>query len=498
MRLTDTDALPFPVFVADAGGIVRRTNEAFDRLLPDARGRAWREVLQSAREAARAVAACPRPEGPDDTRVTILADGGGETRCFDVLCQPLRPDGPDTAASGEPDRLLGVLLDITEQTRQWAENEAILQTAADAIILMDEDGRIEVFNDAASRLFGYSSEEIRGESVCRLMPEPFRSSHQGYVQRYLETGEQRIIGIGRELVAEARNGRRIPIHLAVSEIRHMGRRRFTGIIRDLSEQYAAREALAEQREKLAHVGRLSTMGEMTASIAHEINQPLTAIAMYAQSSLKLLQRPEPDLGRLAAALDKLNTQALRAGAIIERIQRFTRAQDVRREPVVINELLQDLLKLADGDARIHDVSVTLDLEQDLPRVEVDPVQIQQVALNLIRNAIDAMKDVGCRYGNALRISSRRRGDELLEVAVSDQGPGVPDDQVGLLFRPFHTTKEDGMGMGLSICRTIITEHGGELGFRNDPTGGATFFFTLPATLPAATAGDTDADHREDD
>lgn len=472
MRIPDTHNLPFPAFVAGADGVIRDTNPAFDRLLPDVRGRPWQDVIpQTVMDGVTA----GRGSGPP---LASIVDQSGVTHCFEVVCQPFPEDGP--ATDRDPGRMLCFLLDITQQTRREAENEAILQTAADAIILMDEHGQIEVVNQAACRLFGYSRQEIIGQSVARLMPEPLRSHHQGYVQRYLETGEQHIIGIGRELEAEARDGRRFPIHLAVSEIRHMGRRRFTGIIRDLSEQRAAREALTEQREKLAHVGRLSTMGEMTASIAHEINQPLTAISMYAQSGLRLLERPDPDLTRLAAALDKLNTQALRAGAIIERIQRFTRAEEGRREQAAINSLLRDLLKLADGDARIHDVNVTLDLDPSLPPVSVDPVQIQQVALNLIRNAIDAMKDIDCRHGNALTITSRQRPNGLLEVAVSDQGPGVPDDQVALLFKPFHTTKKDGMGMGLSICRTIIAEHGGEMGFVNNPQGGATFYFTVPA------------------
>jgi two-component system sensor kinase FixL len=240
-----------------------------------------------------------------------------------------------------------------------------------------------------------------------------------------------------------------------------------------------RETLAEQRERLAHVGRLSTMGEMTASIAHEINQPLTAIAMYAQSSLKLLQREDPDLGKLAAALEKLNTQSLRAGAIIERIQRFARARESQRERSRLNNLLRDLVKLAEGDARLQDVTITFDLQDGLADVYCDPIQIQQVALNLIRNAIDAMKGIDCRHGNAITITSRALEGGMVEVAVSDQGPGVSDDQVMLLFKAFHTTKKDGMGMGLSICRTIIAEHGGVLSHRKNPGPGVTFFFTLP-------------------
>lgn len=475
MRLPETYSLPFPVFVAGADGLIESTNAAFEALLPGRVGTAWRTALGSVD--ANGFEQDRSPLEDRDRPLTVRAGiltPEGQPRFFDVICQPLLESETD------PERLLGILIDVTEQTRHEAENLAILDTAVDAIIMTDEAGIIETFNRAASKLFGFRQGEIIGKSVTLLMPEPHRSRHDEYMRHYMETGEKRIIGIGRELEARDQSGRRIPIYLAVSEILLQGRRRFAGIIRDLSEQHAAREALAEQREKLAHVGRLSTMGEMTASIAHEINQPLTAISMYAQSSLKLIQRGNADPEKLAAALEKLNTQSLRAGAIIERIQRFARAHESRRELLQLNLLLKDLVKLAEGDARIHDVVITFDLASDLPATFCDPIQIQQVALNLIRNAIDAMKSIHCQYGNGISITTRPLPGTAVEVAVSDQGPGVADDQAKLLFTPFHTTKKDGMGMGLSICRTIIAEHGGELSFRNNPGSGATFYFILPA------------------
>ena len=474
MRLPETYSLPFPVFMAGADGRIQTANAAFERLLPDRVGTPWMAVFPDLDPDAFSHQWERVAHG--DAPLTVSAGmvtTGDQTRFFDVICQPLLDSETD------PLRLLGVLVDVTAQTQQEAGNAALLDTAVDAIVIIDDQGRIETFNPAATRLFGYRPEEVVGRPVSDLMPEPHRSRHDAYMQRYMETGEQRIIGIGRELEALDRHGRKIPIYLAVSEILQKGRRRFTGIIRDLSEQRAARAALAEQREKLAHVGRLSTMGEMTASIAHEINQPLTAISMYAQSSLKLIEKGDVDLDKLAGALEKLNTQSLRAGAIIERIQRFARAQENQRELVQVNTLLQELVKLAEGDARIHDVEITFDLADGLPAVYCDPIQIQQVALNLIRNAIDAMKDGAAATGSAMVIQSRLEGDGRIEVAVSDQGPGVAPDQRNLLFRPFHTTKKDGMGMGLSICRTIIAEHGGEMGHRDNPGGGATFYFTLP-------------------
>ena len=393
----------------------------------------------------------------------------GEARFFEIILQPV-------VADGAPE-IMGALVDVTEQTVGLAETNAILDTAVDGIIIIDESGTIHTFNQAASELFGYRPEEVIGRSVNLLMPPGDAHRHDGYLQNYLTTGKASIIGVGRELVGVTSTGERVPVYLAISDIRLHGRRRFAGIVRNLTEQYAAREALASQREKLAHVGRLSTMGEMTASIAHEINQPLTAISMYAQASLKLIERGG-SLEKVKEALEKLNTQSLRAGAVIERIQRFARAQETTKALVALNDLVTDLLKLADSDARMHDIELELDLADDLPPVFADPVQVQQVILNLIRNGIDAMNEIGCANGRRIRLETRVNGNAAV-LSVFDQGPGVADDQAELVFTPFHTTKKEGMGMGLSICRSIISEHGGELRFRNNENAGACFYFSLP-------------------
>lgn len=393
----------------------------------------------------------------------------GETRFYQLILQPTVVDGAR--------EMMGSLVDVTEQTVALAETRAILDAAVDGIIIIDESGIIETVNPAACRLFGYPREALIGHSVNRLMNPGDRARHDGYLARYLVTGEASIIGIGREVIGRTASGEDIPLYLAVSDIRLDGRRRFAGILRNLTEQHATREALASQREKLAHVGRLSTMGEMTASIAHEINQPLTAISMYAQASLKLLER-EGSRDKVRDALEKLNVQSLRAGAVIERIQRFARTQETTKELIGINELVTDLLKLAGSDARMHAIDLNLELAEGLPRLFADPIQIQQVVLNLIRNGIDAMNEIGCRNGHTIRIATRLV-DGWVELSVSDQGPGVADNQVELVFTPFHTTKKEGMGMGLSICRSIISEHGGELRFHNNDGPGACFYFRLP-------------------
>ncbi|MGA1677126.1 MAG: two-component system sensor histidine kinase NtrB [Pseudomonadales bacterium] len=468
------DLVPLPAFVANATGDITDINRCWIELFGDDTAKCWpRDFDIESPRVGDDFHGHNHPSAPPRVQATLAS---GDPRWFDVHCQPLESDEQDH-------RTLGVLVDVTDQTRREAEMMAILRTAVDGIVLIDETGRIEMVNAAAEKLLGYQPGELTGAQVDVLMGPEHRRHHTGYIRRYIETGEARIIGIGRELEAVTKQGKRLPVHLSVSEVRLAGRRRFTGFLRDLSEQRATQEMLTEQRERLAHVGRLSTMGEMTASIAHEINQPLTAIAMYAQSGLKLLQREAPDLNKLSMALDKLNTQSLRAGAIIERIQRFTRADPAERELVNINALLTDLLKLTEGDARLNDIELNFDLDPTVARVRADPVQIQQVALNLIRNAIDAMNDIKRAHGNQVRVRTRALPQGGVMIAVDDQGPGVPDDQRDLIFSAFHTTKRDGMGMGLSICRTIITEHGGELGFCNHaaPEPGATFHFTLPGS-----------------
>lgn len=364
---------------------------------------------------------------------------------------------------------------------RWLRDNAmhVLDAVVDAIVAMDDHGTIQYANGATYRMFGYEPGSLVGRDIAELMPEPHRSRHQAYVDNYLDTGLAHIIGIGRELEALAADGRHIPIYLAVSVIRTPEGAHFAGILRDLTQQKQAQAALLEQQERLARVGRLSTMGEMTASIAHEINQPLTAISMYAQACLKLLQSPALDRAKLSAALEKLNRQSLRAGAIIERIQRFVRNETGQRELCDLRHLIGDIVQFAQADARLHDMELHFDLAEDLPNVWCDPIQVQQVALNLIRNAIDAMHQIGREHGSRVTVRSRRVGT-WIEVAVEDAGTGVSAEDEPLVFSAFHTTKKDGMGMGLSICRSIINQHGGQLGFFNNPTHGATFYFRLPA------------------
>ncbi len=378
----------------------------------------------------------------------------------------------------------GFISDITDRKRTEtalvearAFSEAVVDTAAEAVITIGSGGTIETFNRAAQKMFGYSFKEAQGMNVGTLMPRRHDSDHDQYIARYLETNEPRIIGTGREVNAQRKDGVVFPIHLSVSEVRDRGERKFVGLIRDISRERAAENEARQHREQLAHVDRLNMLGEMAAGIAHEINQPLTAISLFAQAGQRMLDDGNPD--RLPELFEKLTTQSQRAGAVIERVQTMARQRDSKKEVVDCNALVEEVAKLAETEARIRDVTIKVVTEHELPSVAVDTVQIQQVALNLLRNGMEAMRSVDCRHGDTIILGTCLRDDGDVEIEVVDSGCGVSEAAAQKIFTPFSTTKETGTGMGLSISRSIITSHGGQLDFHNNDSNGATFFFTLP-------------------
>lgn len=378
----------------------------------------------------------------------------------------------------------GFVSDITD--RKFAETEliearafsdAVLDTAADAVITFDANGTIEIFNRAAQEMFGYSLAEARGENVDILMSESYRPKHGNYVSTYLESGETHVIGVGREVMARRKDGGLFPIHLSVSEVHDRPERKFVGLIRDLSSQRAAENEAREHRGHLAHLDRLNMLGEMASGIAHEINQPLTAISLFSQAGIRLADADKRD--QIPEIFEKLVEHANRASAVIERMQTMTRQHDSLKEVVECDVLVEGVARLAEAEARIRDMTIEVDSEDNLPNVSVDAVQIQQVALNLLRNGMESMQSVDSRHGNTIGLRSRLLDDGEIEISVIDRGTGVSEEVARTLFAPFSTTKKSGMGMGLSISRAITIAHGGHLDFRNNNLGGATFFFTLP-------------------
>ncbi len=488
---------------------------------------------------------------------------------------------------------------------------AVMDTSADAVVTIDEAGLVRSFSRAAETLFGYREAEIVGRNVSLLMPEPDRSAHDGYIRRYLETGRAQIIGRGRIVEAERRDGSRFPAHLMVGEIRRGGRRLFTGFVHDVTDRRKAeleaaaqkhfadtildtteamvvvadpdgrvlrcnrtwerltgypadevvgrswwtfvpeelrarieanfrslvarggrlrlerdwttrsgerRQAIwtssvvadesrsvryvvitgidvteerqAEARAKqlqneLYRIGRLSELGEMASAIAHELNQPLTAITNYARASRMLIAEGGGSSPRTLDFMDKAVAQADRAGQIIRRLRQLIGRGESELVPCDINQAVRDACTLAAVGTADREIEMRLDLAEELPTVLADSTQIQQVAFNLVRNGMDALE--GCPR-REIRISTRPAEEGGVEVAVADSGPGLAPEVAERLFMPFVTTKPNGMGIGLSICRSIIDAHRGRLWAEPDPAGGTIFRFTLPERADEADQG----------
>jgi two-component system, LuxR family, sensor kinase FixL len=359
---------------------------------------------------------------------------------------------------------------------QQAHLQSILATVPEAMIVIDENGVMQSFSAAAVRLFGWETEEAIGRNVDILMPEPYHQQHDRYLERYRATGERRIIGIGRIVVGKRKDGTTFPMELAVGEA-IIGRERFfTGFVRDLTERRDQERRLQELQSELVHVSRLTAMGEMASSLAHELNQPLSAIANYMKGSVTLLGSEQPDLERLKDVLGKAGDQALRAGDIIKRLREFVAKGETEHTLEDPAKLMEEASALALVGARQKGYRVTLEFARELGQVIVDRIQVQQVALNLIRNAMDAMEGEERRD---LTIAVRAGDARTVAVSVADTGPGISPQVSDRLFQPFVTTKASGMGVGLSICRTIIEAHGGRIWAETNDHGGATFTFTLP-------------------
>ena len=365
------------------------------------------------------------------------------------------------------------------------EWKALLDAAVDAIIVIDHRGRIETFNSAAEVIFGFDAQEVLGKNVSLLMPEPYKGEHDSYIRNYLDTGDAKIIGIGREAQARRKGGPVFPIDLSVGEIPTDGQPKFVGIVRDATKRKRTEEEIHQTRERLAQFGRLSTLGEMAASLAHELNQPLTAIATYTQACQRLIESGQSDDDEILTALKKCNAQAQRAGEVIRRLRQFVKKKELGRREVSFDEIFRDLTVLAEVDARDNGVSLTIDVAKGLPRVLVDAVQIQQVILNLIRNGIDAMMNVN-HYDDGISVTVDKSPNDQVRIMVTDHGTGITKEDEKKIFQPFFTTKTSGMGLGLAISRSIIESHGGVLSFTKNPSGGTTFHFTLPVISEAKT------------
>jgi two-component system sensor kinase FixL len=506
--------------------------------------------------------------------------------------------------------------DPTSQPASEYELQALLDATVDAVIVIDAHGIIESFNRSGERLFGYTSEEVIGHNVSMLMTHRDRDSHDRYMARYLATGVPHIIGIGREVDAEHKDGSVFPVFLSVGQIHGSRPPRFIGLLHDitlrreammairrerdranmylemaqvillalstdyrvqlinrkgcetlsrremdllgrdwlhiavpddqralLEEEFRAMErdpsgaeryfehavqsAHGERRliawrcipmrnaegrltgffssgeditdsrrafedaqasqERLTQVSRLATLGEMAAGIAHELNQPLAAISNYAHAAQRFAQslaldRIDTD-GDIRAALEQIASQAVRAGEIIRRLRGLVQNRNTQKEPSDLNHLLQEVLGFVQSEIRLRQIRISLELDPTLPSVPLDRIQIQQVLLNLLRNAIEALENAPPTARQILLRTQSSPSSGYIRFVISDSGPGVPEDILPQIFDPFCTSKSTGTGLGLAISRTIAEAHHGKLNYEHAPGGGAQFVLSLPHSNP---------------
>ncbi|HEY5048549.1 MAG TPA: PAS domain S-box protein [Rhizomicrobium sp.] len=431
-------------------------------------------------------------------------DGGIEVKCWSPLNTPVLNDAgevcfilhriddmavPGLGSETAKDVLAREQQIVIDQLRTANEslakshavlqqNEArlhsILETVPDAMVVIDENGIIRSFSAAAERLFGHTADEARGRNVNMLMPSPYREEHDRYLYRYHATGERRIIGIGRIVVGQRKDGTTFPMELAVGEVMLEGKREYTGFVRDITQRTESERRLQAVQGELVHVSRLTEMGQMAAGLAHELNQPLAAIGNYVAACRKLLDGDKREEAMSAAK--KAGEQVKRAGEIIRRLRDFVTRGDGEKGLEPLARVIEEATALGFAGINSLGVKVELRVAPEASAAFIDRIQIQQVLVNLIRNALEAMSNAGRRE---LVIATAPRDADWVEIRVSDTGPGLDGDVREKLFQPFVSTKAGGMGVGLSICRSIVEAHGGDLIAGNNEAGGATFSMTLP-------------------
>jgi len=354
--------------------------------------------------------------------------------------------------------------------------KSILESVPDGMIVIDETGQILAFSKAAEVLFGYEANDIIGHNVRQLMAGRDETNHDQYISNYLRTGERQIIGVGRVVTARRSDGTLFTIDLKIGEAKIGDHWLFTAFVRDLTEQRRAEMRMREMQSELVHFSRLSAVGTMASALAHELNQPLTAVANYLEAGRDILDSPREEKRELLReALDEGARQAVRAGDIVRKLRGYVSRGEIDARSVELEPLLKDAAALAHLSMSSKDVPVTLKVAPDVGNVLADPIQVQQVVINLVRNAQEALSATS---SPKIRISAERGDNGQIEVSVCDNGAGLDDDVKKSLFKPFTTSKSGGMGLGLSICQTIVEAHGGSICADLAPDGGTCFRFTL--------------------
>ena len=471
-----------PIVVLDRNGVVVRFNDACARLTgygpKEAIGRKIWDflIVEEEIEAVRTI--FEKTCGADTPThfVNFWKTKNGDRRLIKWSNKRLNDHAGDVAY------ILATGIDISEvasQEEALSESKAFLRSIIDAspvaVITIDEAGSILTFSREAERTFGYAEDEIAGKNVRALMPEPDQSAHDGYIRHYLETGERRIIGKARHVEAKRKNGETFPAVLHVTEFAD-GSRVFVGFVEDKTNQVATERRLQETQMQLLHAGRVGELGEMATSIAHELNQPLTASSSLAGAASLTLKKVE-FAGRddVIALLDDVVSEIRRASDIIRQMRDFVRKRKTSKSLHDINKIVDEACAIAFIGAEAEGVRIITEFAEGLSPTPLDRTQIQQVVTNLVRNAIDAMQNSADKE---LTISTLERNG-LIEVKVADTGSGIPSEVKNRLFEPFVTSKENGLGVGLSISKTIVEAHQGELTVEDNKPSGSVFTFRLP-------------------
>jgi two-component system sensor kinase FixL len=354
--------------------------------------------------------------------------------------------------------------------------QVLLDTLPDDLIIINDQGIVLSINTVAEKQFGYQADDVVGQNVAILMSKPHRNQRDSYLGRNRLTGERRISGIGRVALGSTADGSTFPIELRVGECRTSEDRLLAGCIRDLTERPRERNRLQELQEELLRASRLGVIGELASGLAHELNQPLTAIISYVGACVRLLEREDGDRRPLRQVMNRAIGQANRARQILRSLRKFLSKSKTKHAIEGVNNVIEDAIALAGVGAHDEGIHVHRELSPNLPDVLIDRIQIQQVIVNLVRNAREALADV---ERGEISVTTRRSSDKMIKVPVANDGWGLSEDLSNRLFHPFATTREDGMSLGLTISRSIIEAHGGRLTVTPNPSGGVTFQFDLP-------------------